>query len=387
MLTELAIKRAKPRERAYKLGDSGWMYLLVTPSGGKLWRQNYRFGGKIKTLALGKYPEISLAEARALAAANRVKLAHGEDPAPSRRDRGTTIGTLAQEWLDNHTPKWHGNTERTARHQIKNHLLPALGARHPDDISPQELETVITAIAAKSPITAKRILSIVGDLFDIAIRRGITQQNPARALRGVVSKPPTVHRAALTTPEELGAFLRALEAYNNGFVPKMALRFLALVFARPGNVREAEWSEINRETATWTIPAAKTKTSEDYIVPLSRQALAILDEMEPFSGHRKYIFSGEKGNAIVKNSIQYTIRSMGYKDILTAHGFRATARTLLHEVLHYPPDAIEAQLGHSVPDRLGRAYNRARHLDIRREMMQAWADYLDTLRQKASENA
>lgn len=384
MLTELQIRRAKPRERAYKLGDSGWLYLLVTPSGGKLWRQNYRYNGKIKTIALGRYPEITLTEARALAAVNRAKLAHGEDPAPGKQRRITiTIGDLASEWFEARTPELAAPSRAALQSHLSLHLLPALGERDPRDITAADLEAAITAIAAKSPTAARRVLGICGDLFDTAIRRGIITGNPARALRGIIARPPTQHHAAITDPGPLGVFLRAVESGALSPMARLFIKFLILVFTRPTNVREAEWVEINQETATWTIPAAKTKTAEDYIVPLSRQALNILGELQPVTGHRHYIFSLARDMPLSRSASKKTIKTLGYEGKVTLHGFRATARTLLHERLGFPPDAIEAQLGHTVPDRLGRAYNRARHLDVRREMMQAWADFLDDLRKKA----
>lgn len=383
MLTEIQIKRARPRERAYKLGDAGWLYLLVTPSGGKLWRQNYRYKGKTKTLALGKYPEITLAEARALAAANRVKLAHGEDPAPCRHTAKITIGALALEWYEGRAAKWTAGTRSAIKSRIDRHILPALGPRNPSDVTAADIEAAVTAIAEKSPVQAAAVLSIYASVFDAAIRRGITRDNPARALRGVIVIPAKTHHAAIIEPEAFGAFLRALDTGEISEIARWMLQFLILVFTRPSNVREAEWAEIDAARGVWTIPAAKTKTSEDYIVPLSRQALEILEEIRPLTGKRRYVFSLAHDKPIAKNTPQNAITAIGYKSTVTMHGFRATARTMLHEQLRFPPDAIEAQLGHTVPDRLGRAYNRTRHLDVRREMMQAWADYLDRLRADA----
>lgn len=383
MLTEIQIKKARPRERAYKLGDAGWLYLLVTPSGGKLWRQNYRFDGKIKTLALGKYPEITLAEARARAAENRVKIAHGIDPGQARKRDRATLKTLAQDWIEQEGRAWAAHYRATIIKRLDTHLLPALGNRPVDAIGTPELEAALNALATQSPPSAIKLLANVRAIFDLAIRRGLTTSNPALALRGTISRPSAEHFAALVTPDDFGTFLRALDTHTTTPFTRNVVLFMVLVFTRPGNVRYAEWSEIDEKTATWTIPAAKTKTSEDYIVPLSRQALAILNEAKQLTGHRRYVFSIQRDAPLARGAIRHLIQKIGYENIITLHGFRATARTMLHEVLHYPPDAIEAQLGHTVPDRLGRAYNRTRHLDIRREMMQAWADFLDDLRKKA----
>ena len=391
-LTAIKVENAKPDTRTRKLFDGRGMYLEVTPKGGKRWRLKYRFQRKEKLLSLGVYPDISLKEARQRRDAARNLLAHGVDPSAARKaERAAQAGSaassfevVAREWLSKHGCRWvPAYLERQAR-LFERDLFPWLGARPIADIRPMELLEAARRIEARGALeTAHRALQTCGQVFRYAVATGRAGRDPTGDLRGALPSYKAKHRAAITDPAALGKLLRAIDAYQGSLVVSCALRLAPLVFVRPGELRQATWQTIDLQKAQWEFTVSKTHT--DHIVPLSRQAVAVLREVEPLTGRGHYVFPNGRSprgdRPMSDNALLVALRSMGIsKDKMSVHGFRAVARTLLDEALDFRIDYIEHQLAHTVRDPLGRAYNRTAHLPARREMMQRWADYLEKLR-------
>jgi len=394
-LTDAAIRIAKPREKHYRLSDGGGMYLEVSPAGGKWWRIKYRIDGKEKRISLGTYPEVSLRDARERREEARRLLAAGVDPGQHRKatraarqaENANTFEVLAREW---HAKQATGWTERHARRtldRLQNDLFPFLGKRPIGEVSAPELLAVLRRKEGKgAAYTAKRLRQIADQVFRYAIATGRAERNPAPDLRGALQPPQKTHHAAMTDPKQVGGLLRAIDAYQGTLVTRCALKLAPLVFVRPKELRMAEWSEIDLDAAEWNIPADKMKMKEPHLVPLSRQAVAILREIQPLTGSGRYVFPSPRTSRrpMSDNAVLSALRRMGIaKDEMSGHGFRAMARTILDEVLHVRPDFIEHQLAHAVRDPNGRAYNRTAHLVERRKMMQLWADYLDGLKDGA----
>jgi integrase len=392
-LTDTAIRKAKPTDKVQRLFDAGGLYLELAPSGGKWWRLKYRFDGKEKRLSLGTYPDTGLAAAREKRDAARKLLAAGIDPGEHRKaeklageeQAANSFEVIAREWLAKYSPAWAASTGDKIASRFERDLFPWLGKRPVAAITPKELLATVHRIADRGAIeTAHRALRSCGQVFRYAIATGRAERNPAADLRGAL--PPireSAHRAAITDPAAIGGLLRAIEGYQGAFVTKCALRFAPLVFVRPGELRHAEWSEIDLDAAEWNIPGDKMKTGEPHLVPLAPQAMAILRDLHALTGRGRYVFPNPRTatRPMSNNGVLSALRRMGYaKDEMSGHGFRAMARTVLDEVLHFRPDYIEHQLAHAVRDPNGRAYNRTAHLPERRKMMQAWADYLDQLR-------
>ena len=393
-LTDTAIRRAKARSKPYKMFDSGGLFLLVASSGGKWWRFKYRFAGKEKLLSLGTYPDISLKDARDRRDLERKKLASQIDPAINRKavkaawndGQANTFEVVAREWIKQKTTIWTAsNTTKTTR-RLEIDTFPWLGSRPIADITPPELLAVLRKTEARGALgTAHRVLQTCGQVFRYAIATGRATRDPAADLRGALQPIKGGHFAAITEPKAIGALLRALYDYQGSTVTRTALRLAPLFFVRPGELRQAEWKEVDLEKAEWSIPAERMKMREPHLVPLSRQALEILKELHLSTGRGRYLFPSPITNqrAMSDNAILCAMRRMGIsKDEMSGHGFRAMARTVLDEVLHVRPDYIEHQLAHAVRDPNGRAYNRTAHLPERRKMMQDWADYLDGLREQ-----
>jgi len=393
-LTDTAIRRVKPKKKPFKLFDSAGLFLLVTPSGGKWWRFKYRFNNKEKLLSLGTYPDISLKEARERRDIERRKVADRIDPAVNRRavkaawadSLANSFEVVAREWMDKQASAWAAANTKKVRRLLELNIFPWLGGRPIADITPPELLTALRRTEARGAInTAHRVLQICGQVFRYAVATGRAQRDPTGDLRGALPPVKGKHHAAVTDPKAIGSLLRALYDYQGGVVTRCALRLAPLVFVRPGELRNAEWAEIDWETASWNIPAARMKMKEPHLVPLSRQVIEILQELHPLTGRGRYLFPSPRTNQrpMSDNAILSALRRMGIgKEEMTGHGFRAMARTVLDEVLHVRPDYIEHQLAHAVRDPNGRAYNRTAHLPERRKMMQDWADYLDGLREK-----
>jgi integrase len=387
-LTDIVIRNAKPRERPYKLGDSGGLFLLVTPKGGRWWRCKLHFGRREKLLNFGTYPDVPLKLARERRDVARRQVAAGIDPAAVRRAekaaQANTFEAVAGEWLGKHAPRWNpAHASEIRRHLVKD-VFPWLGTRPVGKVTAPELLACIRRIEARGLIeTAHRALRDCGRVFAYAVSTGRAERNPAADLRGALTPAVKVqHHAAITDPRAIGGLLRAIDGYRGTPEVQCALRLAPLTFVRPGELRAAEWSEISLEAGEWSIPAERMKMGEPHIVPLSHQAVECLRELHRLTGTRRYVFGVAR--PMSENTINCALRRLRYaKTEMTGHGFRAMARTILDEVLGERPDLIEHQLAHAVRDPLGRAYNRTTHLPARRDMMQRWADYLDRLKNGA----
>ena len=390
-LNDLKARTAKPKEKPYKLSDFDGLYLLVTEKGHKWWRFRYRFDGKEKLLSLGTYPEISLADARLRRDEARRQVAHGIDPGAVRKaqkqaetEETETFEVIAHEWHTKFTPTWTSGHAATIMSRLERDLFPWIGKRPINQIKAPELLGVLRRVESRGALeSAHRIRTIAGQVFRYAVATGRAERDPSGDLKGALPQPREKHHAAITEPKEVAPLLRSLDGYQGHFVVKCALRLAPMFFVRPGELRNAEWAEIDLDEAVWNIPANKMKMKQAHIVPLCRQAVEILTELKEVTGASSYVFPS--GRSFVRpmsnNAVNAALRRMGYdKDTMTGHGFRAMARTILDEVLHIRPDYIEHQLAHAVRDPNGRAYNRTAHLEERRKMMQTWADYLDGLK-------
>jgi integrase len=398
-LTDASVKKARPGPRTAKLFDGKGLFLEVTPAGGKRWRFKYRFGGKEKLLSMGTYPDTTLRVARERREEARRLLDGGIDPSAARRaEKASRSGSgansfeaIARQWLYKKSSGWSADhTARTLRRMEVN-VFPWIGARDIAEVAAPELLVVIRRIEARGAIeTAHTVMQQCGQVFRYGIAEGKCRHNPAPDLRDALQPVIVTHMAALTTPDEVGALMRAIGDYRGHPVTRGALMLSAMVFQRPGNVRAAEWSEIDLEAAMWTVPSHKMKrtvqakrSGRPHLIPLSRQAVAELRDLRKFTGHGRYVFpsllSGER--CMSENTVNTALRRMGYsKSDMTAHGFRAMARTILVEQLNVNPDIVEAQLAHGKSGPLGAAYDRAEYMVQRRRLMQTWADYLDRLR-------
>lgn len=391
-LSDITIRNTKPGPKPAKLFDERGLFLLVTPTGGKWWRLKYRFEGKEKLLSLGTYPDVGLKDARERRDSARKQLADGIDPSHSRKAQkslrleqvANSFEAVSREWYEKYSSSWveaHGS--RIIR-RLERDIFPHVGSRPIGDITPPELLQVIRRIEDRGALeTAHRALSNCGQVFRYAIATGRAARDPAADLRGALPPVRGEHFAAVTEPTQVAPILRAIDAYRGSLIVSCALRLAPLVFVRPGELRGAEWSEIDLDAAEWRIPAARMKMGIDHVVPLARQAVAILREIHPLTGAGRYVFPSARTNTrpMSDNAILAAMRRMDIpKEEMSGHGFRAVARTLLDEALGERVDLIEHQLAHQVKDVNGRAYNRTAHLPARREMMQRWADYLDNLR-------
>ena len=393
-LSDAQIKNAKPQEKDYKLMDGFGLFLLITPTNGKLWRFDYRFDNKRKMLALGAYPSVTLAEARQRREDAKKLLANGIDPGamkktlkPTGKDlAANTFEVIARQWHLKFSAagKWSPTHAADIMHRLEKDIFPPLGSRPISEIKPKELLTVLERIASRGALdSAHRLRHHCGMIFRYAIVHEYAERDIAADLRGALPPVKGGHHAAATTPKDLAPILRSIDDFNGSFIVKSALQLLPLVFCRPGELRAAEWSEINFDDCIWEIPAERMKMKQPHIVPLSQQAIAILKELQPLTGYGRYLFPCHRSplRCMSNNALNVGLRRLGFtKEEATAHGFRASARTILDEVLKVRPDFIEHQLSHSVRDALGTAYNRTSHLDERKKMMQTWADYLDNLK-------
>ena len=394
-LTDTAIRNAKPGPKPIRMFDGGGLYLEVAPSGGKWWRFKYRFGGKEKRLSLGVYPDVGLKEARERRDEARKLLAGDIDPGENRKakqaaqaDRAAnSFEVVAREWFAKFGPTWSPSHGDRIIRRLERDIFPWIGGRPVADVTAPELLAVLRRIEGRGAVeTAHRAQQNCGQVFRYAIATGRAQRDPSGDLRGALQPVKEKHHAAITEPKAIGELLRAMDGYEGYFVTKCALRLAPLVFVRPGELRKAEWAEIDLDHAEWNIPAERMKMREPHLVPLSRQTVEILRELQALTGGGRYVFPGARtnGRPMSDNAILAALRRMGYaKDEMGGHGFRAMARTILDEVLHVRPDYIEHQLAHAVRDPNGRAYNRTAHLAERRKMMQQWADYLDGLKSGA----
>ncbi|MEK7992446.1 MAG: integrase arm-type DNA-binding domain-containing protein [Planctomycetota bacterium] len=400
MLTDAHCKNAScpPGKKKDRLTDSGGLYLEVGARGSKRWFWKYRKDGKEKRLALGSYPAVGVKAARLARDSAKLQKAEGVDPAKARRlaklkaanPLGDTFQQVALEWYEKQRAQWSEQHAVRAKRQFERDLFPWLGEHRLVEIEPVELLAALRKVEERGAIeTADRCLMLARQVWRYGVATGRVSRDVTADLKGALTPYRGKHFAAITEPKKLGELIRAIRAYKGGPIVRAALQLAPILFQRPGELRAAEWSEIDLDNALWTIPAARMKRSKDgkengspHLVPLPRQAVEILRGQRGYTGHGKMVFPGERDHArpISENSVRTALITLGYTpDVHTWHGFRATARTLLAEQLNIDPLIIEAQLAHSVKDANGRAYNRTTYLQQRTAMMQQWADYLDKL--------
>lgn len=397
MLTDLAVRKAKPQEKPYKLTDSKGLFLLVHPNGSKYWRLKYRYTGKEKLFAIGVYDPMSarhktLEQAREDVIAAKADIARGEDPVIARKRRelqkeeaaATTFELIATEWWENRKGEWSEDHAKRILDSLKVDIFPSIGQRPIAQIEPPELLKVIRKVESRGALdVAGRLLQRCTAIFRYAIQTGRATANPAIELTGVLKSREVQHQPSLPRAE-LPTFLKRLDAYEGYLQTKLALRLLLLTFVRPGELRGARWSEFDLEAGEWRIPGERMKMGTEHIVPLSRQAVGVLKKQQEISGRFELVFPGERNRqkTISENTLGFALYRMGYKNRATAHGFRATASSILNEQ-GFNRDAIERQLAHQERNKVRGAYtHHAEYLKDRREMMQWWADYLDQQHQR-----
>lgn len=392
-LTDTAIRKAKSSAKPARMFDAGGLYLQVSPAGAKLWRLKYRFHGKEKLLALGAYPDVSLASARQKRDEARTLLADGTDPSEQRKAAkasraglaANTFEVIGREWYDKIAPTLATTTKEKIIRRLEVDAFPLIGNRPIASLGAADLIRVIERIEKRGSVDiARRVHNYIGRVFRYAVGRGLATRDPSRdiELKDILPPADVQHHASVTDPKEVGGLLRAIEGFTGAFTTRCALRLAALVFVRPGELRHAEWTEFDLDKAEWRIPAGKMKMKEQHIVPLSAQAIAVLREIQSLTGRGRYVFPSERGDGrpMSENTINAALRRLGYaKGEATGHGFRSMASTLLHE-LGLPHAVIERQLAHGERNKVSAAYNFAEHLPERRKMMQTWADYLDKLK-------
>jgi integrase len=392
-LTDTFVKNVKPGESAAgdKYTDGQGLFLLVKAKS-KYWRMSYRFMGKQKTLALGVYPAVSLAKARQKRDKARELLAEGTDPSTAKREAkaaqvvaaGNTFESVARAWLLKTAANRAESTETKITNWLEYNVFPAIGAMPITSIGPRDVLAVVRKLEDRGAIeSSHRIKQVCGQVFRYAVACGAAERDVTADLKGALAAAPTTHFAAITEPKQAGDLMRSIHAYVGHPCTVVALKLAPLVFVRPGELRTAEWAEVDLDKAEWRIPGGKMKMKTDHVVPLPKQAVDMLRGLHAITGHGQYVFPGLRTGErpMSENTINAALRGMGYsKDVHTGHGFRAMARTILDEVLGERVDLIEHQLAHAVKDVNGRAYNRTAHLPARSDMMQRWADYLDKLR-------
>lgn len=390
-LTDTAVRNAKPKDKPYKLSDEKGLYLLINKAG-KYFRYDYRFGGKRKTLALGVYPRVTLKKARETHEEAQKLLKNGIDPQQYKKETkamrieqaANSFEAVAREWFTKNKHIWTAGHSRTIISRLDNNVFPWLGPRPIAEIASPVLLSVLRRIEDRGAVeTAHRVKQICGQVFRYAIATGRAERDPSTDLRGALPPTKPQHMATITDPKKIGELLRAIDGYEGHMITRCALRLAPLVFVRPGELRHAEWDEINYEQSEWKIPAEKMKMRSPHIVPLTPQTIAIFKEIQPLTGHGLYVFPSLRSaeRAMSNNTILAALRRLGYaKEEMSGHGFRAMASTILHEQ-GWPPDVIERQLAHAERNNVRAAYNHAQHLPERRKMMQAWADYLDKLKE------
>lgn len=393
-LTDLAVRQKKPRSTPYRVADGRGLYLHVTPHGAKSWRYDYRVRGRRGRITLGLYDDVSLAEAREKLQVARKLVAAGVDPAKARKaDRRAPLAavsftTAARDWLKARKPAIGPSAYQRNVWIVDQELIPVIGAMPLPDIRPTDLLPKLKTVAAAGTVEkAHRVRSVASQVFRYAVAHGWCDRDITADLKGghALAPAPVVHFPAITHPTHVGDLLRAIDDANGSPLIRAALQLAPLVFVRPGELRRAEWAEVDLPAKLWRIPAGKMKTREDHLVPLSTQAIAILERVQPLTGGGRWVFPALRTpqRPMSDGTLNAALRRLGYSgQEMTAHSFRAMARTLLAEQLHADPYVIEVQLAHAAPGPLGAAYNRARYLPQRQTMMQAWADYLDTLKRR-----
>ena len=393
-LTAITVKQAKPKEKDYKLFDGGGLFLLVRKDSSKYWRLKYRFANKEKLLALGVYPDVSLLEARERRETAKRQLRDSIDPSAAKQAQKlsqveaseNSFEAIGIEWYQKTQHEWSEVHKTKVDWMLTKNLYPWLGKRPISEITPPELLKTLRRIESRGALeTAKRVKQIAGKVFRYAVATGRAERDPSQDLKDALAKPIKKHLAAITEPRQVGTLLLALDGYEGTLPVKTALTLAPMLFVRPGELRHAEWSEIDLEAKQWIIPAEKMKTRTEHLVPLCQQAIDALLELYPLTGHGKYVFPSARSTKrpMSNNAVLGAMRRMGIdKEEMSGHGFRAMARTILDQDLKFRADIIEHQLAHAVKDPNGRAYNRTSFIKERTEMMQKWADYLDSLREQ-----
>lgn len=388
-LTAAAIKASKPG----KLADGGGLFLLTKDNGTKLWRMKYRHHGRERLLSFGQYPEVSLAEARRRRDEARTAIRDGADPAADKRAKraadklaaADSFKAVAAEWLEKQRPALANVTATKAQWLLS--LVPSLDPLPLGDITPPIILSALRKIEGKGHHeTVRRVKQRIGQVFRYAVAHGRAERDPTADLRGVLAPVKSKPHAAITDPARVGELLRALDSYAGQPVTAAALKLGPLLFVRPGELRRMEWAELDLAAAEWRIPAAKMKMRDEHVVPLASQALAILRDLQPLTGRSRYVFPSLRtaDRPMSENTVNAALRRLGFDgDTMTGHGFRAMASTRLNE-LGWKPDVIERQLAHAERNKVRAVYNRAQYMADRRTMMQAWADYLDNLRERGS---
>lgn len=393
-LKDTACRNAKPAEKPWKLHDTRGMFLLVNPNGSKWWRLRYSLAGKDGLLSLGVYPDVGLADARERRDAARALIAKGINPAQAKRQDELAKATgsfsaMFEEWFEVKRPDWADLNIKKIRQIAERDLLPWLGTRPVSELKAPEILACLRRVEGRNSLdVARRACQIVSQVFALAIATGRAELNPAASLSKTLKKPISKRRAAITDPDEVGQMLRSFSGYRGGLVVKTALELSALTWVRPGELRRMEWADLDLDTGEWFVNVesrkltkVKKRTAEAHWVPLSTQAVTLLKSLQPLTGRGRFVFPGARSTQrpMSDGAVTAALRSLGIvKEKMCAHGFRATASTLLNQQ-GWNPDAIERQLAHIEMNEVRSAYNRATYLDERRRMMQAWADYLDQL--------
>ena len=395
-LTDTAIRNAKPRQKPYKMGDSQGMYLEVAPSGGKVFRLKYRFGGIEKRLTIGAYPGVTLQDAREATIKAKRQLNDGLDPSAekqrvkaSRVEAATnSFEAVASEWFKKQMKSgaWAETTSVNIKRRIEDYLVPFIGKIPVCDIRAPDILKAVKKVEGRGSLNeASRTLQVCGRIMRYAVANGLAEFDPCPALRGAITPHQAQHMAAITDPKAVGEMLRAFDAFTGTYSVQIALNLAPMLFVRPVELRGMRWSEVDLNEALWSIPATRMKMREPHIVPLARQAVDLLSDLKKLTGHLEFVFPNGRDpkRMMSEAAINAALRRLGYdtKSEHTGHGFRAMARTILHEQLNYPPEVIEAQLAHKPAGALGAAYNRTKFINQRIKMMQQWADYLDSLKQ------
>lgn len=390
-LSDTKVRSIKAKEKPFKLSDERGLFLLVQPTGGKLWRLKYRIDGKEKLLSLGTYPDVSLADAREKRDQARKLIAAGEDPSVLRKATkamkqeraANSFEVIARLWLNKYSANLSPATAEKNLRLFERDIFPWIGNRPIADLKPKEILDTARRIESRGAVdTAKRAIQLCGQVFQQAVIDEKVMSDPTRDIRRAIKPLKDKHFASLTDPKEVAELLRAIDAFKGSFVVMSAIRLAPLVFVRPVELRKAKWRDIDLKSKEWRYLVTKTNT--DHLVPLSTQAIEILKELHPLTGSAEYVFQvgNDPKKPMSDGTINAALKRMGYdtQTQITGHGFRAMARTILHERLNIDPHIIEHQLAHAVPDNLGGAYNRTKFIEQRKAMMQQWADYLDELK-------
>jgi len=385
MLTDTSIKALKPKLHQYKLSDSNGLYLLIKPSGQKFFRFDFKFDGKRQTLSIGIYPQISLKAARQKVVEAKASIKDGITPMVKNKTNQAvnTFGVIATEWINKQKTVWKDTHTATVQQRIKDYILPALGDKEIATITTPEILSALRDIENRGIFeTAHRVKQVVGQIFRYAIITGRADRDPSSDLRGALTPVKAKNFATITEPKEIGGLLRAIDGYSGSYIVKCALQFAPLVFVRPRELRHAEWKEFDFKNALWKIPAEKMKMGRVHIVPLATQAMANLEALKMATGSDRYLFPSIRTTSrpMSENTINAALRRMGFeKTEMTGHGFRAMASTLLYEN-GFESQIIEMQLAHAETNSVRAAYNHAQFLEKRKNMIQWWADYIDSLK-------